>query len=125
MEIHVVGHVVALLAVGLGVGAIARLTLPGRTSLPGGLTMLVAWVPLAPVLEAPAVKLLGGDIPNDSTVFSYPFVMLWLLPFGAVAATVLLRSVDKHWHARMAALFPAVLIACGCFWLFFLSDSYS
>lgn len=41
MEIHVVGHVVALLAVGLVVGVIARLTLPRRQSLPIGMTMLV------------------------------------------------------------------------------------
>ena len=35
------GHVVALLAVGLVVGVIARLTLPGRQCLPVGMTMLV------------------------------------------------------------------------------------
>jgi hypothetical protein len=90
-----------------------------------GLTMLLAWGPLSPYIQDPAVKLLGGDIASDSNMFAYPFVVLWLLPFGAVAATVLARSIDKHWHARMAAVFPTVLIGSGCLWLVFLSDSLS
>jgi hypothetical protein len=71
------------------------------------------------------VKLLGGDVAADSTIFAYPFVALWTLPFIGVAATVLARSLDANRQAAVAAIFPALLIACSCLWLFALSDAYN
>ncbi len=89
-----------------------------------GMAMLLGWRQLAPLLDDPVMKLLGGEVALNSTIFAYPFVVLWMLPFFGVAATVVARSVDAHRQAAMVALFPAVLIGCSCVWLYALSDSY-
>jgi hypothetical protein len=90
-----------------------------------GMIMLLAWRPLASLLQDPVMKLLGGEVAIDSTIFNYPFVVLWMLPFTAVAGTVMARSLDAHRQAKYMALFPAVLIACSCVWLYVLSDTYA
>lgn len=88
-----------------------------------GLAMLIGWHQLAPMLEDPVLKLLGGDVTADSTVFAYPFVVLWVLPLAGVAGTVMARSIDAHRQGAFIALFPALMIACSCLWLYLMSDA--
>ena len=89
-----------------------------------GLGMLLGWRQLAPLLAEPVLKLLGGDVAADSTIFAYPFVVLWTLPLIGVAGTVVARSLDAHRQAAIVALFPALLIGCSGLWLALLSDHY-
>jgi len=90
-----------------------------------GMGLLLGWHQLAPSLEDPVLKLLGGDVGSDSSIFSYPFVVLWVIPFAAVAGTVLARSFDADRQARFIALFPTLLVTCSLIWLYLLSDGYS
>ncbi len=88
-----------------------------------GLGMLLGWHQLAPLLEDPVLKLLGGDVGSDTTVFAYPFVVLWTLPLLGVTGTVFARSLDATRQAAMVALVPAILIGCSCLWLYLHSEN--
>jgi len=88
-----------------------------------GMTMLLGWRQLAPYLEDSVYKLLGSELLPDTTIITYPFVVLWTLPFLGVAATVAARSFDANRQAAAIAMVPATLTLCSGIWLFALSDN--
>ncbi len=88
------------------------------------LVMLLGWRYLAPYVEEPVLRILGSDVPQDSSIWAYPFVMLWCLPLSAVAGVVIARSFESEKLAKILSLYPVILTVCSCAWLYLLADQY-
>jgi hypothetical protein len=88
------------------------------------LALLLGWRQLAPYLEDPVLKLAGSDVARDSSIFAYPFVILWCMPLLGVAGVIIARSFDSKPLARFIALYPALVTLACCGWFYLLSDYY-
>ena len=86
--------------------------------------VLLGWQVLGPQLEVPIMLITGQDILPDSTIFAYPYVLLWLAPLAGVTGVVVAKMFERRTIVKLIAFFPMILaLSCGI-WLYALSPYF-